>query len=289
MFSRGETRGLRLKDSRAWRYEMPAVQLHCASLKGLAVSMLAILASALSVFPVLLLAAGPPPPFDNPAVDIKPGYKLPDANPFVEFCTVRGLNPTDCGNNYYSADSGPTSWAGLKAAAKCAAEADQRSAEVAALYKWIATDPGDMMWYASGGPDGFSPENKRKGEQWWWDPAVQKYYTSVPTPQDRQEAKDVATNIAKGVAHGMDFTIKANAPIAAAAVSITVGGWIAGVASVVTGWAGSFAAEITSFFEIQIKTRGDLAFNHPWTIGKSSSGLYYAVSCPCYCCIRSLW
>ena len=224
------------------------------------------------LFPLVLL----PFALAQPATSITPNLKTPSNNPFVDYCGARDLSPSVCGNKFFSGDAGLSTWAGQQAAATCASKADQRSAEVAALYRWLGTDPGDMMWYASGGKDGFSPENKRKGEQWWWDPQVQKYYTSVPTPQDRSEAKEMATGMATAVADGVKEAIKLS-NVFLAGVGAKAGGNFAVGAAIAGGLLGSYGPDITAFFDSAVTIRGDLAYSSPWTIGKESTGLYYAV------------
>lgn len=56
-----------------------------------------------------------------------------------------------------------------------------------------------------------------------------------------------------------------------------VGGWTGVVVTGVTSLLGSYASDITAFLGTIEKTRTELAFNQPWTIGKESTGIYYSV------------
>ncbi|KAI5449140.1 hypothetical protein NCC49_005278 [Naganishia albida] len=128
-----------------------------------------------------------------PAAPVLPGYKLPDPNPWTDFCHTIGYAETaDCGNFMYPGDRrSPNLFATTKAVEKCVAEIDEKSAEAAALYRFFGTDPGDMAKYAIGP---WRPELKSnrdpKDTELFWDEKRNAYVQREYTPEDRQKAKE---------------------------------------------------------------------------------------------------
>ncbi|KAJ9103762.1 hypothetical protein QFC21_002224 [Naganishia friedmannii] len=89
----------------------------------------------------------------------------------------------------------------MKAATQCAAEIDKKSADAAAVYRFLG--------YASGSGIRLSPEgaNSPPKEKWWWDPTKQKHSRSDYTPEDRQRARAMAEARVHNAVDSMDMAL----------------------------------------------------------------------------------